>query len=152
VLARGSTRALALAARFSLTVVTMFRFVEIPLPTTSTEAKPEEVVIVLGPGEIRRWWVMFPAACALQAHVKIYHHEHQILPRGEGESLYGDDYTFVIEDSYRLVEEPFEVVVRGWNEGTSYTRTPVVGVSIEPIPEVTTESLLQRLLRSLTGE
>lgn len=130
----------------------MFRFVPIELETTTTEADPAEVPIVLGKGRITRWWVMFPAACVLQAHLKIYHHEHQILPAGEGESLYGDDYTFVIEDNYDLTEEPFTVVVRGWNEGTTYTRTPVVGVSIEPIPEVTTEGLLQRLMRSLTGE
>jgi hypothetical protein len=130
----------------------VFRFVEIELPTASTETDPVEGRIVLGRGEIKKWVIMFPAACALQAHLKIYHHEHQILPEGEGESLYADDYTFEIGDSYYLTEEPFDIVVRGWNDGTSYARTPVVGVQIEPIPVVTTEGLLQRLLRSLTGE
>jgi hypothetical protein len=131
--------------------MTMFRFVEVELPVTSSETDPVEVVVTLGRGRITQWWVHFPAACGWQAHLKIYHHEHQILPRGEGESLFGDDYTFEIGDPYDLIDEPYQVVVRGWNDGTLYTRTPVVGVAIQPIPEVTTESLLQRLLRSLTG-
>lgn len=130
----------------------MFYSKPITIPAQTLESDPIEKYLPLGLGTITRWFIGFPPGCAGLVHVTIYRFEHQILPEGEGQDLYWDGYMFVIEERYALVDEPYEVKIVCWNNDDSYEHTIYIGVEIMPIPEETTESLLQRLLRALVGE
>jgi len=129
----------------------MFLFIELTIPAQTPETSPATKPIQLTEGVITYWWVGFPPGCAGLAHVAIYEFEHQILPRGEDQDIYWDGYIYSVPDHYEMVDEPYQIEVRGWNEDDSYPHTITVGVALEEIPEVTTESLLERLLRALVG-
>jgi hypothetical protein len=129
----------------------MFRFVEIEVPPNTTEAEPVSVPIELRHGVITRWWAGFPPGCSNNVHLAVYHFARRILPRDEKESLYWDDYVFEIPDSYQLTAEPYVIEVRGWSTAGTYTYTPLLGVALEPIAEVTAEGLLQRMLTAFVG-
>lgn len=129
----------------------MFRFIRLPVPASTVETSPATKRIQLTNGVITNWWIGFPPGSNDLVHVTIYEFEHQILPRGEDEDLYWGGYVYEIPENYELVDEPYEIEVRAWNEDTSYAHTVVVGVALGEIPEVTTESLLTRLLGALVG-
>jgi len=130
----------------------MFRMIALEISQGTPETTPATKLIQLTKGVIAHWWVGFPPGCCDLVHVTVYEFEHQILPRGEDEDIYWNNYVYAIPDSYELVEEPYQIEVRAWNEDDIYPHTIVVGVELEEIPEVTTESLLQRLLKTLVGE
>ena len=130
----------------------MFRCISLLVPAGTVETSPATKRIQLTEGVITYWWIGFPPGCNDLVHVTIYEFEHQILPRGEDEDVYWGGYVYQIPDHYELVDEPYEVEVRAWNEDDIYEHTIAVGVALEELPEVTTEGLLQRLLKALTGE
>ena len=130
----------------------MFRFVQLWIPPATVETSPATKRIQLTKGVITHWWVGFPDGCADLVHATVYEFEHQILPRGEDEDLYWGGYVYEIPEDYELVDEPYEIEVRAWNEDDIYEHIVMVGVALEEIAEITTENLLQRLLKALTGE
>ncbi len=130
----------------------MFRFIRLTVPANTLEANPARKAIQLTEGRITYWWVGFPPGCADLVRVTVYEFEHQILPRGEDEEIYWNNYVYSIPDSYLLVDEPYEIEVRAWNLDDSYPHTIVVGVSLVPIEEVTLKDLFREFLRSMVGE
>lgn len=129
----------------------MFYKTSVPVPPDTPESAPVEKILTLAPGRVRWWFVGFPPGCADLVHVTIHRFEHQIVPEGEGESLQWGGYMFPIEDSYDITDEPHQVLIRAWNLDDSYEHTVFVGAVVLPEPEVTAESLLQRLLHALVG-
>ena len=129
----------------------MFYKTSVAVPAQTLESAPEEKVLKLAPGRIRWWFVGFPPGSADLAQAVIHRFEHQILPEGEGESLYWGGHMFVIEDNYDLTDEPHEVLIRAWNLDDFYPHKVFVGAVVLPEPEVTAEGLLQRLLHALVG-
>lgn len=129
----------------------MFRFIQLWIPPNTLESAPATKLIQLTEGVITHWWVGFPDGCADHVHVTVYEFEHQILPRGEDEDLFWNNYVFGIPDSYKLTEEPYEIEVRAWNEDDSYDQYVVVGVALEEIEEVTLKDLFRQFLETLVG-
>lgn len=130
----------------------MFRFIRLRVAANTLETDPATKRIQLTKGVITYWWVGFPPGCCDLVRVTIYEFEHQILPRGEDEDLYWDGYVYSIPDSYELVDEPYEIEVRAWNEDDTYPHTVVVGVALEEIEEVTLKDLMKRFIENLVGE
>lgn len=132
----------------------MFRFVELEVPASTTESAPATKSIQLTEGVIKRWWVGFPDGSADLVHVTIYEFEHQLIPRGEDEDLWWNDFIFDIPDSYELTEEPYAVEVRAWNEDDRHAHMVIVGVALEPLEEVTIKDLylaLRAFVETLVG-
>lgn len=128
-----------------------FKKVTVPVPADTVQSAPVEAVLKLQPGIIRWWFVGFPPGSADLLRAVVHRFEHQILPEAEGEFLYWGGHLWVIEDDYKLVDEPYEVLVRAWNLDDSYEHKLLVGAVVLSEPEVTAEGLLQRLLHALVG-
>lgn len=129
----------------------MFYCTTVEVPAQTPQSAPVEEYLPLGPGTITGWCVGFPAGCSGLVHVLIRRFEHQVLPEGEGQDLYWDDYMFSIGDKRDLDEEPYQVKIVAWNDDDSYLHKIFVGVEVMPVGEETTESLLSRLLHALVG-
>lgn len=121
----------------------MFRFVQLWIDPSTEESAPATKKIQLTEGVIKRWWIGFPDGCADLVHVSIYEFEHQLIPRGEDEDLFWNNYIFEIPDSYHLTEEPYTLEVRAWNEDDTNRQYVVVGVALEPEEEVTLADLYE---------
>lgn len=130
----------------------MFRFVRLWIDPGTSETSPATKRIQLTNGVITRWWVGFPDGCADLVHATVYEFEHQILPRGEEDDLFWNNYVFEIPDYYELVDEPYEIEVRAWSEDDSYRQYVVVGVVLMPIEEVTLKDLFRAFLNTMVGE
>lgn len=123
----------------------MFRFVKLWIPPDTPKSDPVTKTIQLTEGVITNWWVGFPDGCADYVHCAVYEFEHQILPRGEDEDLFWNDYVFPIPEHYELTDEPYEIEVRAWSEDDSYDQYVVVGVVLEELVEVTLADLYRAL-------
>lgn len=130
----------------------MFRFIRLKVAAGTVEVNPARKLIQLTEGRITHWWVGFPPGCNDLVKVTVYEFEHQILPRGEDEEIYWNNYVYSIPDSYLLVEEPYEIEVRAWNEDDSYEHTVVVGVALEPIEKETLKDVMRNFVRAMIGE
>ena len=129
----------------------MFRFIKLWIDPNTSETSPATRRIQLTKGVITHWWVGFPDGCADYVHATVYEFEHQILPRGEDEDLFWNNYVFEIPEHYELTEEPYEIEVRAWSEDDSYDQYVVVGVALEPLEEVTLKDLLGKFLQTLVS-
>lgn len=129
----------------------MFRCISLLVPAGTVETNPATKRIQLTEGVITQWWIGFPPGCNDLVHVAVYEFEHQILPRGEDEDLYWGGYVYEIPENYELVDEPYEIEVRAWNEDDIYEHTITVGVALEEIEEVTLKELFTELLDTLVG-
>lgn len=129
----------------------MYFVTPLEVPKNTAEGSPAIVTLPIGPGTITRWNIGFPAGCAGLVHVIIKRFDHQVLPEGEGESLYWDNYMFEIAEGLEMDQPPYEVIIEAWNLDDSYSHTVFVGVEVTEFPEVTPEGLLQRLLTALVG-
>ena len=130
----------------------MFRVIRLKVDPNTVETSPATKPIQLTKGRITHWWVGFPPGCHDLVKVTVYEFEHQILPRGEDEEIYWNNYVYSIPDSYPLVEEPYEIEVRAWNEDDTYDHTVVVGVALEPIEKETLMDLMRGFMRTMVGE
>jgi hypothetical protein len=123
----------------------------VAIPAGTMQASAVVEYLQLSKGTISNWLVQFPPGCAALAHVAVLYHEQKILPAGEADSLAWDGYTYEAREQYEVDEEPYELKIIGWNEDTSYQHTIAVAVELFPTPDVTTEGLLERMLRAFIG-
>ncbi len=101
----------------------MFYSIEITTAITYTEAAPLETVIKVGKGVINQ--VKFrprPGHSAL-CHARVYYHEHQIWPVSREEDLHGDSDMIEWNDYEEIFTDPFELLVRSWNDDDTYPHT-----------------------------
>ena len=85
------------------------------------------------PGIVRRVDIGFTHGTFGLTHVQIFRHEHQLYPTTPGQSFAWDNYVFSIVDDYPLIEVPFNLSIRAWNEDNTYDHAIFVGVELEPL-------------------
>ncbi len=105
---------------------------EITTPANTTEAAPVTTVIPVARGIITR--VSFrprPGHAAL-CHARVFYHEHQLWPVAREQSLHGDTFPVEWDDYEEILEAPFELVVRSWNEDDTYDHTFDLGFALLP--------------------
>lgn len=104
----------------------MFYSFDVVLPASTTEASPVEVEAEMVPGSIHRVEVQFPLRCAGLAHLRILHALHQVWPGNPGGSLAGDGAIVAWDEHWLLDQEPFALILQGWNDDDSFPHTITV--------------------------
>lgn len=110
----------------------MWYDVAITVPKSTTEDTPVETVISVTHGVITR--VSFrprPGHSAL-CHVRVYYHEHQLWPVSREEDLHGDRDPIEWDDYEEIFTDPYELVVRAWNDDDTYPHTFDLGFALIP--------------------
>jgi len=107
------------------------KFYTIPAKTAQTD--PFVGVHEMVPGIICRVDVGFTHGTFGLTHVQIFRHEHQLYPTTPGYSFAWDNYVFSIHDNFPLIEVPFNLSIRAWNEDNTYDHAIFVGVELEPL-------------------
>ena len=92
---------------------------------------PATEVVPLCFGTIVECEVLFPAGQAGLTHLQVWYHERQIFPTSPGQTFRGDDHLIAFPERYPVVEEPFEVELRGWAPDATLDHTVYVSFSVE---------------------
>lgn len=128
----------------------MYYEFEITVPTTATEDDPEEIECILNHGILHYISLSFPAGVHRVIRLQVLYQEWQLFPNNLEEALSADDYTIEFKEYFPIIEKPYTIKVRGWNNGGSYPHTIRIGFGILPtktagapgVSELTEEELL----------
>jgi hypothetical protein len=108
----------------------MYYQATVRVPANVLETAPTLTRLSITRGVIQQILVGFPAGCAGLVHVQVFHGGWQVCPWTPGEDLAWDGYVYEFQTRYPVVAEPYELVVRAWNEDDTYEHRIFVGVSM----------------------
>lgn len=123
--------------------------VEIGTPAQTLAAAPRETRIRITSGIAREEWFMFPDGCYGLMHVQVWHHGWQVWPWSPGASFHWNNYVYHIADRYPFSAEPYELVVKTWNDDDSYLHHVTFAMVLDPLPPPTELADLTALLEEL---
>jgi len=107
------------------------KFYTVPSKTPQSDPLIADHEMVLG--IVRRVDVGFTHGTFGLTHVQVFRHEHQLYPTTPGQSFAWDNYVFSVLDDYPLIEVPFSLSIRAWNEDNTYPHAVFIGVELEPL-------------------
>ena len=94
------------------------------LPKLTDITAPQEVVMPLPIGMIRRLWVEMPEGCAGLVGLQVWRRVYQIFPLPEGQWYVSDNTTVNFAFSHSVHNEPYEVTLRAYNLDDTYRHQP----------------------------
>lgn len=103
---------------------------EVIIPPNTAKADYQEDTLGLTKGIITRIAVFFPWGCAGLVYVQIIRRTWQIFPLSREEWLNGNDRAFDFKTNIELSSEPFEIIIRSYNEDDTYLHRPIVSVEM----------------------
>ncbi len=116
-------------------------------PAQTPEGAPVITRLGIYPGVVTRIWVGFPAGCYGLVHMQIWYCGWQVWPYTPQTSYHWENYVYVVDDRYPIVDEPLELVIKTWNDDDSYDHTLTFACTIEPAPpEEELRQLQERLV------
>jgi len=124
-------------------------FVEIAVPAQTPELTPLETRIGVTSGLCREQWFMFPDGLYGLTHLQVWHHGWQVWPWTGLTSFHWNNYVYHTQDSYPLTAEPYEFVVKCWNDDDSYLHHVTVALVIDPLPPSSEMAELSQFLEEL---
>lgn len=98
----------------------------ISIPANTAATSPIRSTVQMSKGTISKVEIVFPPGCAGLVHLQILHKEHILYPSSPDESYVGDKDPIVWSEDFPLVENPYELIVIGWNYDTRYAHSPIV--------------------------
>ncbi|MCK4721772.1 MAG: hypothetical protein KAT75_00640 [Dehalococcoidia bacterium] len=104
----------------------------ITITTGKTKAEPQVETMKIAHGIITKFMVRPRPGHGATAELVILHHEHQIAPSTEGMSLHGDAHPIDWEEYYESYQPPYELKLKGWANGSTYSHTFDVFVAVLP--------------------
>jgi len=118
---------------------------EIAVSTAKTKADPEIATLKIAHGIVTWVSVLFPTGCHQLVHCIILHHEHQIFPSTDGMTLTGDTFPIEWNEYYESYQPPYELKLKLWSEGASYSHTVTVRVAVLPRKAVAAASIAEAI-------
>lgn len=100
------------------------------IPANTPVSTPLEYKIKITKGTVSKISVYFPWGCAGLCGVQILHYTWQLLPLSRTEYLIGNDLWLEFDYDYLVDTEPYEVIVRAYNNDDTYLHTPLVAVEM----------------------
>jgi hypothetical protein len=105
----------------------------ISTPIGKTEADPLSTTIKLTKGRLTGGALYFPSGPAGKLHFIALLGIHQIIPFNTGQNLRLDDCVFPLSLGIDLLEPPFELICKTWNDSTLYDHVLTLVLNIEPM-------------------
>jgi hypothetical protein len=105
-------------------------------------------------GVLRRVSIWFPEGCAKLVHTRIYRFESQIFPSNIERYFCDNDYHIEFEEYYPILEKPYTLSVRGYNEDDFRPHTinfRFLVIHPEAISQATGTPITEEALRELLG-
>jgi hypothetical protein len=121
----------------------------VTVPAGTTEANPVRQDLKVTHGVITYLGIGFPGGCKQLVKARIYHAEHQIFPANPDEPAAWNNGIEGGEEHYRIVNEPFNLVVRAYAPLSTVAHTISVFILLLPVevaePWTEQKSVLDKL-------
>ncbi len=127
----------------------------ITVPVVATKDDPIEEECILNHGILHFISFHFPAGVHRVTQIQVDYWGWQLYPNNVDEAITSDDFTVQFKEYFPILENPFMLKVRGWNEGGSYPHTIRInfGVLSTKVLGLSSVSVLtEEELKSLVGE
>jgi hypothetical protein len=109
------------------------RFVgSIEIPASTPATAPAEISVKVTYGTLVQIVVQIPPGPAGLAGVRVLRYRHQIMPASPEVWIFGDGDVFEIPERLEIHEDPFELVIQGYNDDDTYPHTITVHVDVLP--------------------
>lgn len=105
----------------------------ISTPANTLETAALITTIKLTRGRLTGGALYFPSGPAGKLHFIALLGIHQIIPFNTGQNLRLDDCVFPLCLGIDLLEPPFELICKTWNDSTLYAHVLTVNLQIEPM-------------------
>lgn len=128
----------------------MFYETQVTLPALTLSTAPVTQILPIAPGIVQQVEVFFPKGCSGLAHLSIWYFQHQLWPSNPDSFFTGDGNPISFSEDLEIVDPPFELELRGWNEDDLYPHVPIVRVQITP-QDKSLRNVLSRLLIGPAG-
>ena len=102
------------------------------IPAGTPASAPASNKFSVSAGRITEIELLFPPGSAGLARIQIFYRDRQIYPTSIGEFFRGDDHLINWNDQYDLIDEPYELELRGWSPNAIYEHTIYVQCTISP--------------------
>ena len=127
----------------------------ITVPASATEEDPEVVECALCYGILRKVSLSFAAGVHRVTQISIHHWVRKLFPTHPDDHFSSNDFTIEFEEYYPLIDTPYTLTVKGWNDGGDYEHTIKIGfLVLKPGAAAVTEEspVTEDELRELLGE
>lgn len=108
----------------------MFYDFAITVTANTLEAEPKTETLKLAKGYIHRVEVEQYSGCHRYVGCRLYHGTKQIYPSNPQGEFKTDGYTVAFNDLYEFKSPPYELVFKGYSDGSSYDHVVVVRVGV----------------------
>jgi len=102
----------------------------ITVPAQTAKSSPLRTVMSVGPGWVDEIKVLFPFGCAGLVGVRVLRFEFTIFPLDPDQWIIGDNVLIAGRPEFRMMSEPWELIVEAYNEDDSYSHTVEVHVQV----------------------
>ena len=103
---------------------------EIPIPFSTQINSPVEIIFPITAGTITRVGIFIPWGCADLVGIQIYRYTFQITPLTRGEWMKGNDILHSYKTHHNIDQEPWSLIVKGYNLDDTYSHTPYVQIEM----------------------
>jgi len=107
-------------------------YASITIPAGTLASAPASNKFSVSSGRITEIELLFPPGSAGLAYLQIFYSDRQIYPTSIGEFFRGDDHLINWSDEYELIDEPYELELRGWAPAAIYDHTIYCQCTITP--------------------
>ena len=128
-------------------------FVEhLTIPKGTPETAPVSATIPIILGTIKLVSVQFPPGVNALAHVKILWGLYQLFPSNEQGNFSTGGETIVWDEDIEINTEPLQLVMKGWNDDTTYDHTITFRVVMQPAQASQSTQQVFAALQSQQGQ
>lgn len=106
---------------------------DLTIPANTTAASATELEAHLPAGTITQVEVQIPLGCKGLTHVQVLQAGHPLWPSNPDANIKGDDARIVWREDHDVLEEPYTLLLRGWNDDDSYPHTITFRFAMLPL-------------------
>ena len=119
---------------------------DITVPAHTPLATPTEQIMRLTRGTLTEIRVMFPPGPATLVSVTVSDRLIQLVPANPDGYLNFDEAVVSSKLEYDLLDEPYELLARGWSPNANYSHTITIQCNVQPIQGESWGDLMQHLM------
>jgi hypothetical protein len=103
---------------------------DLTIPAQTLKANKLKATYLLGYGILKHVSIFFKWGCSKYVHVQIFRRNRQIFPSNSEEDYSDNDYHIDFDEFFPILEEPYELEVRGWNLDDFFEHTVTFRFSV----------------------
>ena len=115
------------------------------VPNSTLKAAPVEGTLKIHPGVVTRVRLLWPTGAAQLGHAQVFRFSKVLWPPYDDQDFTGNGLPIEWNEEYEIIEPPYELTVRAWNDDDTFPHTLTFGVAVLPIDTAAGGGVLKKL-------